>query len=185
MILEQERVIIVYYDLPMGLLLEHGIDILSSQNMLREKSFIQHGGLSCYDHSLFVAYMSLVIAKKMRLNVDVRSLIRGALLHDYFLYDWHVPSSSNRNHAFKHPHYAYENARVDFNLNEKERDIILKHMFPLTVKPPRFKESYIVMLADKYCAVYETLAVNRMKMKAEILNSYLENTIKITREKRE
>ena len=43
MILEQERVIIVYYDLPMGLLLEHGIDILSSQNMLREKSFIQHG----------------------------------------------------------------------------------------------------------------------------------------------
>ena len=152
MILEQERVIIVYYDLPMGLLLEHGIDILSSQNMLREKSFIQHGGLSCYD---------------------------------YFLYDWHVPSSSNRNHAFKHPHYAYENARVDFNLNEKERDIILKHMFPLTVKPPRFKESYIVMLADKYCAVYETLAVNRMKMKAEILNSYLENTIKITREERE
>ena len=74
---------------------------------------------------------------------------------------------------------------MDFNLNEKERDIILKHMFPLTVKPPRFKESYIVMLADKYCAVYETLAVNRMKMKAEILNSYLENTIKITREERE
>ena len=39
MILEQERVIIVYYDLPMGLLLEHGIDIFKFTKHVKRKEF--------------------------------------------------------------------------------------------------------------------------------------------------
>ena len=164
----------------MSLLIEHGEDILSSKNMQLEKTFIQHGGLSCYNHSLFVAYMSLLIAKKLKLNVNVRSLIRGALLHDYFLYDWHLSSPHNRRHAFAHPHRAYENAKLDFMISEIEKDIIVKHMFPLTLKFPRYKESYIVMMADKYCAVYETIAINRTRMKMDIMESFIENKIKIS-----
>ena len=49
------------------------------------KKFIQHGDVSVYQHCIFVAYMSCRIANKFNLNVDKRSLIRGALLHDYFL----------------------------------------------------------------------------------------------------
>ena len=44
----------VYY-----LLNFHGNDILTSKNMQLEKEFMQHGQLSCYCHSLFVAYISL------------------------------------------------------------------------------------------------------------------------------
>lgn len=162
-------------DYVMELLIEHGNEILSSQNMQLEKTFIQHGGLSCYNHSLFVAYISLLIAKKLKIRVDVRSLIRGALLHDYFLYDWHLPSQYNKRHAFSHPHRAYENAKLEYDLNHLEKDIIIKHMFPLTLKFPRYRESYIVMFADKYCAVYETLAWNRTRMKMEIMENYFNN----------
>ena len=40
-------------------------------------------------------------------------------------------------------------------VGEKEKDIIEKHMFPLTRIPPSFRESAIVCLVDKACAVYE------------------------------
>lgn len=152
-----------------NLLYHHGQDILNAKNMQLEKDFMQHGHLSCYCHSLFVAYISLRIVKSLHLNANERSLIRGALLHDYFLYDWHLPSPNNKRHAFSHPRRAYENASIDFELNELERDIILKHMFPLTLKLPRYRESYIVLLADKYCAVYETLAKSKTKVKVEHL----------------
>ena len=64
--------------------------ILQSAGMEQEKGYIQHGAVSCYLHSFFVAYMSVWLAKRFRIRVHFRSLVRGALLHDYFLYDWHI-----------------------------------------------------------------------------------------------
>lgn len=46
----------------------------------------------------------------------------------------------------------------DFDLSERECDIISKHMFPLTLVPPMHRESWIVSMADKYCALRETFA---------------------------
>ena len=52
--------------------------------------------MSVYEHSLAVARMCLRIAKYFPGEVDMRSLVRGALLHDYFLYDWHIPDESHK-----------------------------------------------------------------------------------------
>ena len=52
------------------------------------------------------------------------------------------------------------NADRDFGLNEIEKDIISKHMFPLTFMPPRYRESVLVTLADKWCAICETFKVD-------------------------
>ena len=41
-------------------------------------------------------------------------------------------------------------------LNKKEKDIIIKHMWPLTIIPPRYIESFIITLVDKYCALKES-----------------------------
>ena len=90
------------------------------------------------------------------MNVDKRSLIRGALLHDYFLYDWHDKNKPAKFHGFTHPKIAFENACQDLELNKKERDIILHHMFPLNPIPPTSKEAWIICLADKICATKET-----------------------------
>jgi uncharacterized protein len=42
-------------------------------------------------------------------------------------------------------------------MNNIEKDIIEKHMWPLTLRLPRYKESYVVLMVDKYCAFSETL----------------------------
>ena len=36
------------------------------------------------------------------IKINEKSLIRGALLHDYFLYDWHKSDQGHRLHAFFH-----------------------------------------------------------------------------------
>ena len=66
---------------------ELGKEILGSENMKREKRFLQHGNISTYDHSIGVAAMSLALVNILRTKVDKVSLVRGALLHDFFLYD--------------------------------------------------------------------------------------------------
>ncbi len=133
-------------------------DIISSSGMQSEKNFIQHGGISCYSHSVSVALMSINIAQTLRIHADIKSMIRGALLHDYFLYDWHERDPKHKLHGFTHARTALRNAERDFNLSEIERDIIEKHMFPVNIKPPRHKESYIVTIADKICALREVIA---------------------------
>ena len=61
-------------------------------------------------------------------------------------------------HAFGHPRTALENARARFPVNPTEADIILTHMFPLTITwPYRCLESLVVSTADKVCAVAELL----------------------------
>lgn len=143
-----------------NLIIQYGYDIISSPGMQLEKDFIQHGNISCYEHSISVAYMSVWLAQKFKFSVDMKSLIRGALLHDYFLYDWHIPDKSHRLHGFFHAKTALKNAKRDFTINELEADIILKHMFPLNLKPPRYKESIIVNIADKICAICEIFNLN-------------------------
>ena len=93
----------------------------------------------------------------LRLRVDERALVRGALLHDYFLYDWHDPDPSHRWHGFFHPQTALKNAERDFSVGDTERDMIAHHMFPLVPRPPRCRESALLCLADKLCALRETL----------------------------
>lgn len=136
-------------------ILLYGEDILKSERMITEKDFIQHGNISCYDHSLNVAKKSLIIAGFLLIFIKIneKSLIRGALLHDYFLYDWH--KSGHRLHGFFHAKCALKNAESDFRLNDIEKNIIKRHMFPLNICPPKYRESWIVCLADKLCAVEE------------------------------
>lgn len=136
-------------------ILLYGGDILKSERMATEKDFIQHGSISCYDHSLNVAKKSLIIAGFLLIFIKIneKSLIRGALLHDYFLYDWH--KSEHRLHGFFHAKRALKNAESDFKLNDIEKNIIKRHMFPLNICPPKYRESWIVCLADKLCAVEE------------------------------
>lgn len=138
------------------LIIRYGKDILSSPGMQSENDFIQHKSISVYTHSLSVAYVCLYITKRFHLKVDEMSLVRGALLHDYFLYDWHESDDSHKWHGFTHAKTALNNAQRDFTLNKIEKDMIRQHMFPLNIRPPKYRESIILCIADKICAAYET-----------------------------
>jgi len=127
---------------------------LIAHEMVRSmENYIQHSDINCLEHSLYVSYSSYLVCRRM--GLDYRSAARGGLLHDFFLYDWHVKGSHKGLHGFIHPRIALQNADKQFSLNALEKDIILKHMWPLTIKPPKYKETCIVIAADKYCAFIE------------------------------
>ncbi len=118
----------------------------------------QHApGISCYQHSLLVAYLSYRLCRF--LGLDAGAAARGGLLHDFYLYNWLDKSTHPHfNHGVHHPLVALENARARFVLTEKEADIIATHMFPLTItRPYGCVESLVVSTADKLCAAAELL----------------------------
>lgn len=148
-------------------------DIISNETVQKMKNFRQHCDTSCYEHCLHVAYYSYYICKK--LGLDYKSTARAAMLHDLFLYDWrkkYRTISLPGLHAFVHPKLALENSMKIFSLNKKEQDIILNHMWPLTIHLPKYKESYIVTLMDKYSAFKESYLYFQSKLKKNSIYKY-------------
>ena len=139
-------------------------DLMDHENFKRLQNFVQHGNISTYTHSIRVAKRSFDLARRFKLNINEKELLKGALLHDYFLYDWHV--HGDKLHGYHHPHIALKNAGRDFGLTRKEKNIIKSHMWPLTLTHiPKSKEAVLVCIADKICSVEETLKKDREKLK--------------------
>ena len=145
---------------------KYASDILNDETFQLQKEYLQHGKVSVYDHVIYVADKSLSYAKRLHLKIDEKALVRGALLHDYYLYDWHIHGAFYRGHIIRHPKEAAEKARQDFKTSKKEESIIRRHMFPLTITPPRYKEGWLVSWADKTSAVSETLGKKARRAKA-------------------
>ena len=145
--------------------IKHQAKLLFAEGRLREtKGFTQHSDMSVFQHCAHVAYMSCVICVKLRLDVSWDELIRAALLHDYFLYDWHDGPAFNFKHAFGHPTFAANNAARDYHLTPKEIQIIKRHMWPLTIVPPTCREGWVVVLADKICTLLEVGRKERVRL---------------------
>lgn len=135
---------------------EYVKDLLASPQILQMREYPQHGNTSCFKHCKDVSFISLKLVRKWGIKCNERSLVRGALLHDYFLYDWHEKKIIEL-HGFTHPKIALQNAERDFTLNKIECEIIKKHMWPLSIIPPTRKEAWIVCLVDKYCSISEVI----------------------------
>lgn len=132
-------------------------NIISSPVVQKMKTFNHHSHTNCFEHSVHVSYYNYLICKK--LGWDTHSAVKAGLLHDLFLYDWHghKPEAGERMHGFEHPTKALKNAQSSFPITRKEGDMIAKHMFPLTVTPPRYKETYVIIMTDKFCSVCEVM----------------------------
>lgn len=138
--------------------------LLQKGRLSETKGFIQHSDMSVYQHCCHVAYICCVICIRLNLDVSWEEMIRGALLHDYFLYDWHNTPPFNFRHAFGHPTMAMKNALMDYPLTEKEMQIIQRHMWPLTIVPPTCKEAWVIVLADKICTLLEVFRKERVRL---------------------
>lgn len=134
-------------------------DIIYNKKIQKLDAHEQHCHTSRLQHSLNVSYYSFLICRFF--GWDYRSAARAGLMHDMFYYDWRINKNRSANHAAWHPLVAYDNARKICELNDIERDAILKHMWPCTPVPPKYKESYAVTIVDKFCAVFEALG-NKM-----------------------
>lgn len=134
--------------------------ILENEEFKKRKSFRHHGEISVYEHSLRVALLSYKIGSKFK-YLDINSILVGSLLHDFYFRDWQSYKEKRpflKKHGFVHAKEALENSEIYFPdlMNDKTRNIILRHMFPLNKIPPRYIESWIVSIADKIVS-FETL----------------------------
>ena len=142
----------------MNIINKYAKDIISNERYKSQDKYIQHGNTSVLEHEMNVTIYCLKLARKYNIKIDEVALVRGSLLHDYFLYDWHVADKSHRLHGFFHAKKAMNNAIKDFNINEKERSMISTHMFPMNLRIPKYKESMLLCISDKIVATREIIS---------------------------
>lgn len=130
-----------------------------------------HHGLNRYVHSMHVAKGTYRITKLLRM--DYVSATRGALLHDYFN-DADYRSTKGLKKGAMHPVIALNNARREYELNEKEENIIASHMFPMGEVIPNCKESWVVTIVDKMVAIKEC-GIYKLKEKIALSIIFLIN----------
>lgn len=122
------------------------------------KRCIQHGRISTYDHVVSVVRLSFLINRRLHLGAPEPELVRGAFLHDFYLYDWHENGYPGRLHGLHHPAIALKQASRRYLLTPDEKNTIRSHMWPLTpFAVPKCRAAWIVCLADKICSSYETV----------------------------
>ena len=130
-------------------------NLIENEKVQEMKLYNQHGNTSCFEHCYDVAYTSYKVAKF--LHFDYKAMTRAAMLHDMFLYDWHEKTNPRRWHAFNHGQKACNIASKEFELSDKEKDMIIKHMWPVTFAFPKSKEGFLLTFIDKHCALKEKL----------------------------
>jgi uncharacterized protein len=112
---------------------EYARDILNHELFLRGKQIFSHGAVSIYTHSINVAVLAFRMAWKQAKKhpaLDLRCVVRAGLLHDFFLYEWHVWGWRYIMHGWAHPAIAAEKAREVFGVSGREYSCIRTHMWP-------------------------------------------------------
>ncbi len=135
--------------------LEKVSETIATEQFQRLKKSIHHHD-SVYDHTLRVTYKAYKMGKRWKANE--KELLRSALFHDLYFHDWREREYLF-NHGWSHPKIALKNAQEHFGpLTEREVNAISGHMWPFNfTNPPRYKEAFIVALADKWVATAEVL----------------------------
>ena len=124
-------------------------DVIASDEVLKLKEYSHHRCMTRFQHCLNVSYYSYLTCRKLGLKAEQAA--RAGMLHD--LYE-DCPKCTRR-HLVDHPERALENALGSFKLTKIEQDIIVKHMWPIRKGLPKYPESMVVMLTDKYIALIE------------------------------
>ncbi len=126
------------------------VNNILENNEFQKINNIKHHNTTRLNHSLKVSYYSYKIAKSLRL--DYKDVARGGLLHDFYIIEIrNCEKIKDKILLFstKHPNEALINASNNFELSEKEVNIIESHMFPVDYRIPKYAESWIVSLVDK------------------------------------
>lgn len=135
---------------------------IDSPDVQKMDKYIQHGKTTTLEHCKNVAWISFLINERLHLNADEKELVEAALLHDFYLYDWHDGNPERKNHGTNHPYIAGKNASEKFDVSDKTKASIKSHMWPLNITEiPKSKEALILCIVDKYCALIEMLRVSK------------------------
>ncbi|MBE6689887.1 MAG: phosphohydrolase [Ruminococcaceae bacterium] len=139
-------------------------DILASPDFRSLRHCRHHVRSNVYDHSLKVAYLCYRHHKRFGSRIPLAEFVRGALLHDFYLYDWHDDWPLHRWHLFAHADIALQNAvRAYPALTYVQRDMIRNHMFPVTPhRVPRTASGWWLCFYDKVAAISDYLGIKKV-----------------------
>ena len=144
-------------------------DIYESDEVQKLGEITHHLYTTRLQHSLNVSYYNYIVCNF--LGFDAVSAARAGMVHDLFYYDRKERAKhkvhGEKSHCAYHPEVAAENASESFDISTLERDIIIKHMWPVTLKLPKYKESYVIVFVDKYCAVMELVSPKYQMLKTK------------------
>lgn len=148
-------------------------DILLNDEFQKRKLFMHYHNMSVWDHSILVSFNSFIFGRYF--NADIRICAIAGLLHDFYSQAWlstpvleHLENgkytilmkqkkSLFKMHGFVHAADAARNYVKFFPEleNKKITNAIKRHMFPLNIIPPRYKEGFIITIIDKWNSVHE------------------------------
>ena len=146
-------------------------DLIGAQELQQLKEITHHISTTRFQHCVNVSYYSFLVCRKLKLNA--RSAARAGLLHDLFFYNRKEYNSSKvkgqPSHSQNHADIACRNADRLTQISPLERDMIEKHMWPVTRGLPSYKETYVITVIDKYCAVLE-FCVPKLKKVGSVIS---------------
>lgn len=130
--------------------------ILDHSEYQKRLLLLHHGKESVVEHSIKVSYTAFKLARKFNLNKQ--DAVVAALLHDFYDRDWTKHKNTEgffKAHGFTHAEIARANAKKYFPelVNKTVEDAIVKHMFPLNIKPPKYTISWVLTASDKWVSL--------------------------------
>jgi uncharacterized protein len=141
--------------------------LASDPRIIKLKKIKQHHCSNRYTHCVRVAYSCYKFAIKSSIKYNMHDLLLGAILHDYFSYDWRDKDKANHKAPLhNHPKEALAEAKKDFEISPLVEDIIVHHMWPITLfHIPRSKEAFLVSWIDKVVSFSEASRSNKRNIK--------------------
>lgn len=150
-------------------------EILLNKEFQKRKLFYHHSHITVWEHSINVSFSCYLVARKFKLDKKVSAI--AGLLHDFYPYAWiydeklaeidngiYVSKIGKKNkffkqHGFTHAEEATQNYLKYFYYlqNVKITNSIKRHMFPLNIVPPKYKEGYVLTLVDKYISIKDII----------------------------
>ena len=140
-------------------------EILLNDEFQRRKYFRHHKDW-LWKHITEVSYYSYLTAKLKK--CDEKTCAIAGLLHDFYpkaykyskeldeidhdyVTDVKKKQAVWKMHGFVHAAQAAENAKIHFPdlITKKIDSCIRTHMFPLNIRPPKYKEGWIITYVDK------------------------------------
>ena len=139
----------------------YGSKILDSKEFYEALKQKHHMRASVGRHSIRVTQASLRMAyalEKLGVKTDRESLVVGGLWHDLGILGRKEEYRNASETCRQHPLDSVEAAqRLAPEIDDKTKEIIERHMFPLNRKAPTSLEGAIVSIADKYVSVKDLI----------------------------
>lgn len=162
-------------DIILYIIAKYGKRIISSEEFMHTFEQTHHLNTTVGDHTLSVAAeaVKLCLMRGYSDEETIRNVVTAALCHDLGIMGRKEKYSNNAVCYMKHPLDSVD-AYTDVTGEREERvmDSIRNHMFPVKPGIPRYKEGWILTLADKISSVKEK--VGRQAVTPPIRNEILD-----------